>query len=127
MAAPQPAAHPPHTHRILADGAEYTVSAVEPGITTLAIRDADGDDAAVSLDRAGARRLVDDLELAAGIRPTPPTIGRAAALAGSIRIIFEQLRELDKTEPAEVEALVASLVSHVRSWRHVALLAGGAP
>jgi hypothetical protein len=30
---------------------------------------------------------------------------------------FEDLREHEKTEPAEVEALVSHIVAHLRSWR----------
>ena len=33
---------------------------------------------------------------------------------------------LDKTEPAAVDAIVATIVAQLRNWRPVALLAGGA-
>jgi len=112
-------------HLELHDGAFIDLARPEPGVTTITASDADGDVVTVPLDREKARRLVDGIELVAGLRPTAPTLGRALALAGSIRIIFEQLCELDKTEPEAVAQLLSSIVVHLRSWRPWLLLGGG--
>lgn len=42
---------------------------------------------------------------------------RGAALAQLQRQVFDALAELEKTAPADVDALVTSIVSHLRSWR----------
>lgn len=47
---------------------------------------------------------------------------RGRQLAASIARTLEILREHDKTSPAEVDALLASLVQHVRAWRPQVLL-----
>jgi hypothetical protein len=47
--------------------------------------------------------------------------GPGLAIAGSLRQAFEALRELDKTQPAEVDQLIAAMVYHLRSWRPVAV------
>lgn len=44
-------------------------------------------------------------------------------LLGAMRRNFELLVELDKTAPADVDAIVAVAVNHLRSWRPQALLA----
>lgn len=46
---------------------------------------------------------------------------RGAASAARWRSLFEDLVELDKTEPHDVDAIVAAIVSHLRSWRPVAV------
>lgn len=120
MIATQRPADPPGTialHLDLHDGAAIDLARPERGFATLTVRDADGDMVTVAVDREKARRLIDGIELVAELRPTGSTLGRALALAGSIRIIFEHLVELDKTEPAEVAAILRSIVEHVRSWR----------
>jgi hypothetical protein len=43
------------------------------------------------------------------------------ALVGDLRRLLEQLTELDKREPADVDAIVEALVAHLRSWRPVAI------
>lgn len=48
---------------------------------------------------------------------------RARQLLGAISINFELLRELEKTQPAEVELIVGAIVNHVRAWKPMALLA----
>lgn len=109
----------------LDDGASYRLAATAPGITTLVVRDAEDDVACVALDRAGARRLIEDIELVAGLRPTAPVVDRATALAGSVRILFERLAELDRTDPAGVAQVVAAIAAHLRSSRPLALLEVG--
>jgi hypothetical protein len=50
---------------------------------------------------------------------------RGAQLQRSLAMTLKLLAEHDKVAPAEVDALVEVLVSHLRSWRPQALLAGG--
>lgn len=132
MASPQPALPAPaptgtlSVHRRLRGGGSYTLDAAALGVTTLAARDADDDLAVLGFDRAEVRQLIADLTLVAGLTPTGPTVTRAQALTGSARRLFEALAELDKTEPAVVDAILATIVAQLRSWRPVALLAGGA-
>lgn len=52
---------------------------------------------------------------------------RGAQLQRAIAINLQLLAEHEKVSPAEVDAIVAALISHVRSWRPMALLQGGAP
>src|SRR5207244_476680 len=42
---------------------------------------------------------------------------RGAALLELQRHVFTQLAELDKTAPADVDAIVTSVVAHLRAWR----------
>ncbi len=42
---------------------------------------------------------------------------RATTIAQRFAADFEDLRELERDHPAEVEAIVCSLVAHLRSWR----------
>jgi len=114
-------------HRDLRDGAFYRLTAAAPGYTTITARDADGDTATPCLDRADVRRLIDDLTLVAGLAPSAPAVGRAAALAGSVRRIFELLGELEKTDGAAADEIVAAIAAHLRSWRPLALVPGGVP
>lgn len=107
--------------RELHDGAGYELAAAALGVTTLAVHDADADQACIALDRAGARQLIEDLTLAAGLTPTAPQLGRAAALAGTVRVLFERLENLDRTEPEAVAQIIAALAAHLRSWRPLAL------
>ena len=65
--------------RDLHDGARYEVAAAAPGLVTLLVIDADGDAAPITVDRAGARQLIEDITLAAGLTPTGPKLGRAGA------------------------------------------------
>lgn len=118
---PAPTA-PLSLHRDLPDGARYDLAAAAPGITTVAIVDPDGDGACIALDRAGVRRLIEDLTLSAGLTPTTPQLGRGAALAGSVQRIFALLEELDKTDSAAAAEIVAAIAAHLRSWRPMALL-----
>ncbi len=46
---------------------------------------------------------------------------RSKVLAEYIRVIFAELADLDKTEPTEVDVLVASITSHLRAWRPASL------
>lgn len=48
---------------------------------------------------------------------------RANMLLGAVRRNFELLADLDKTSPADVDAIVAAMLAHLRSWRPMALLA----
>ncbi|HET9893175.1 MAG TPA: hypothetical protein VFQ42_22045 [Mycobacterium sp.] len=50
---------------------------------------------------------------------------RAQQLQRSIAITMQLLVEHDKVSPAEVDAIVARLIQHVRSWRPQLLLMGG--
>ncbi len=109
-------------HRELPGGGRYDLTAASPGVTTLGLRDHDNDAALVSLDRAGVRRLIEDLTLVAGLAPTGAVMGRAAALAGAMRRNFKLLRELKRTSPAEADAIVAIAVADLRSWDPVSLL-----
>jgi len=109
--------------RRLHDGASYELTSLLPGTAGLDLHDTDGDRAVVTFDRAGVRQLIEDLELIAGLRPTGPTVGTAAALAGAVRRNFELLGELEKTDPAAAELIAASIANHLRSWRPMALLA----
>lgn len=45
----------------------------------------------------------------------------AAALRADQRRIFEELVELDKTDPHAVDEIVGAIVQHLRSWRPVAV------
>lgn len=114
-------------HRELHDGARYDLSAAAPGVTALAVCDADGDTACLALDRAALRRLLEDLELVAGLRPTPSVVPLETALAGSARFLFERLVELDKQNPAAADRLAAAIAAHLRSWRPLALAVGAVP
>jgi hypothetical protein len=42
---------------------------------------------------------------------------RGTELLRDQRAIFESLRELDKHEPTDVDAIVSAIVSHLQSWR----------
>ncbi|MBA3391182.1 MAG: hypothetical protein H0T89_00995 [Deltaproteobacteria bacterium] len=42
---------------------------------------------------------------------------RGTTIAQRIAADLEDLRELERQYPAEVEAIVCSLVAHLRSWR----------
>jgi signal transduction histidine kinase len=107
--------------RELHDGASYRLVATAPGTTTIALCDPEHDVACIALDRAGARRFIEDLELVAGLRPTAPALGLAAALAGSVRVVFERLAELEKTDPTGADRIYAAITAHVRSSRPLAL------
>lgn len=109
-------------HRPLPDGGSYELCAPVPGYTALTMHDADGDRAVVTFDRGAARHLIDDLTLIAGLAPTAPQLGRAAALAGSARVLFERLRELKRDNPAGADMIVAMIVADLRSWDPVSLL-----
>lgn len=107
--------------RDLLDGSAYRLVAAAPGTTTLHLRDPDGDVAVATLDRAEVRRLIEDAELVAGLRPVPSGMDPALALRGSLRRIFERLAELQRTNPAAVAAIVAEMTAHLRSWQPMAL------
>lgn len=42
---------------------------------------------------------------------------RGLAIAAVLRSAFDALAELEKTSPADVDALIATTVAHLRSWR----------
>jgi hypothetical protein len=50
---------------------------------------------------------------------------RGTQLQRSLALTLKLLAEHDKTQPAEVDAIVVMLVQHVRSWRPQLLLTGG--
>jgi hypothetical protein len=52
---------------------------------------------------------------------------RGAQLQRSLALTLQLLAEHEKLHPAEVDDLVAGLLAHIRSWRPIALLAGGVP
>lgn len=113
-------------HRDLHDGGCYELTALNVGgvsYLALVLADADGDRAVVTLDREQQRRLIGDVTDLGGLQQTPATLGAAAALAGAVRRNFELLRDLEKTDPAGVDAIVASMATHLRSWKPLALLA----
>ncbi len=45
------------------------------------------------------------------------------ALAQRLAVILEDLRDHERRQPAETDALLAVLVSHLRSWKPLVLLA----
>jgi hypothetical protein len=46
-----------------------------------------------------------------------PQTPRGRAIAEQLRAAFADLAELERSAPADVDAIVASSVSHLRSWR----------
>lgn len=48
---------------------------------------------------------------------------RGQVLLGAVRRNFELLDEHAKTAPGEVDAIVAAMVAHLRSWRPMLLRA----
>ncbi len=118
-------AAPLEVRRDLHDGAGYTLTAPAPGVTALAVVDADGDTATPCFDRAAARQLVDDIMLVAGLKPTGATVDLATALEGSARILFQRIDdELERQDPAAADRIRAAMVEHLRSKCPV--LVGGA-
>lgn len=114
--------------RPLHDGAGYALLAAAPGITTIALRDSDGDAAMASTDRAGVRQLIEDLTLIASLAPTASTMDRATALAGAVARNFQLLIELDKTNPVAATQIAESIAHHLRSWRPAVFFAAqGSP
>jgi hypothetical protein len=114
-------------HRKLDDGAHYDLIAALPTVTCLSIHDAGGDLACIALDRAAVRQLIADMQLAAGLAPTTPTIGRGAALAGAVRRNFELLAEMARVDPEAAAAIVEQIAAHLRSWQPRALAIGATP
>lgn len=108
-------------HRQLHDGAHYTVTAAEPGVTTVGHQDADDEATVVAMTREQVRQYIADLELVAGLVPTPSAVPLADRLAGSIQRVFELLKELDKTDHKATDRLLAAITSHIRNWRPAAL------
>lgn len=109
----------------LHDGARCDVVSGPLTTTTLALHDADGDDATVSFDRAKARQLIDAITLVAGLAPTGARIDLATALAGSARVLFQRLDdELEKADPAAADRIRVAMIAHLRS--KVPALLGGA-
>lgn len=51
---------------------------------------------------------------------------RGAQLQRAFALNLQLLAEHEKVSPAEVDTIVAALISHVRIWRPQALLQGGA-
>lgn len=47
--------------------------------------------------------------------------GRAVAIATLMSAAFEELRELERDEPEEVEAIVCSVIAHLRAWKPVSV------
>lgn len=115
-------------HVDLHDGAYCDVVRHEAsiaGTTTLAIHDADGDEALISFDRSKARKIIDAIELVAGLRPTGPKIDLETALAGSLRILLAKIDDdLERANPDAADRLRAMMIAHLRSKRP-ALLGGG--
>ncbi len=112
-------------HRLLHDGAGYTLTAAAPGVTVLSVSDQDGESAAPAIDRPQVRQLIEDLQLVAGLTQTAARLPLEQALIGTARRLFERLAELDKTDPLAADRIAAAIACHLRSWRPVALLAGG--
>ena len=48
---------------------------------------------------------------------------KGAAMLRAIRLDFEQLGELEKDAPDDVELIVRAMVAHLRSWKPMALQA----
>ena len=46
----------------------------------------------------------------------------ATVLAGAVRRNFQLLAELEKTDPAAVDVIVAMMTAHLRSWKPKAML-----
>lgn len=42
---------------------------------------------------------------------------RGAAIAEVLRAAFDQLRELEKVAPGDVDQVVAMIVGHLRAWK----------
>lgn len=112
-------------HRQLHDGASYTLTAAMPGVTVLAVTDADCDSASPALDRAQVRQLIEDLQLVAGLTQTMSCLPLEQALIGSARRLFERLAELAKTDPFAADRIAVAIANHLRASRPVVLLAGG--
>lgn len=122
LASAAPATGSLSVRRDLHDGAGYSVIASAPGVTALVVRDPlDGEEACIGLDRAATRRLIEDLELVAGLRPTGARVDLATALAGSARVLFERIRELDKIDPTAADRIASAIAAHLRAWRPLAL------
>lgn len=110
----------------LADGAGYTWSATG-GCTGLRIADAHGDLVAIAMTRDQLRRFLDAGATVGGLQQTPARLDLEARLAGTMRIFFERLGELDRASPAAVDRLLATVIATIRSWRPQALLTPEAP
>lgn len=52
---------------------------------------------------------------------------RGQQLQRALAMNLQLLAEHEEIAPAEVDEIIAALVAHVRSWRPVSLLTGGAP
>lgn len=52
---------------------------------------------------------------------------RGQQLQRALAMNLKLLAEHEAKAPAEVDAIVAALVNHIRSWRPVALLDGASP
>ena len=49
---------------------------------------------------------------------------RATLLMSSLAMTLEHVKELEKTQPAEVDQIYAMLIAHVRSARPILLTSG---
>jgi len=56
---------------------------------------------------------------------TTDLTARGVTLLGAVRRNFELLAELEKTAPHDVDAIVAAMLAHLRSWKPMALLEAG--
>ncbi len=112
-------------HRLLHDGAGYTLTAAAPGVTAISLADADGDTASPALDRSQVRQLIEDLQLVAGLTQTMARLPLEQALIGSARRLFERIAELSKVDPAAADRISAAIAAHLRSAHPVVMLAGG--
>ncbi len=131
--------HVPEPRRVEvnADGAAYSIDHdTASGTIGLRLYDVTGDDALVYFEPSQLVQLRADLstallQLGQG-EAHPPGINSPAgqALLEQLRQVFGALVELDKHRSAEVDALCAVVVGHLRSWRPFVLRAeahGGGP
>ncbi len=119
---------PPYRVTLNEDGAAYEV-AVDGRFIKVRLYDVTGDDALIHFETAQAARFRDDVTAALGraryrdaeAKPTGPM------LLGSFRRTFELLEEMKTTSPAEVAAIYAAVIAHVRSANPQALLTTDMP
>ena len=124
----KPESTPPEPKRIeLADGAGYEVY-VEDNLIAVRLFDVTGEDGLIHFLPTQIDRFIAALSTARVKLSSPPGKGPTSPmLIGAVRRNFELLEELRKTAPAEVDRILALMVSHIRSWRpHAVLVASEA-